>query len=174
MLATSRRTPPPPARPGRDDSKPYTVLLGMGCVLQPGEAPTSQRVIDRIGWGAMPGYHAAWEAEYGPGANLGLHDPEMAAAYKAYIDPLAEEAGSPPDRRYLDVHRGHLAFLKPGEERFVTEAGIRGTFTGTPDEIIERLRTLEAAGVDCLALQAVQGSARETIEEFGRQVIARM
>ena len=159
---------------GRDHSKPYTVLLGMGCVLQPGEPPTSQRVIDRIGWGALPGHHAAWEAEYGPGANLGLHDPEMAAAYKAYIDPLAEEAGSPSDRRYLDVHRGHLAFLKPGEERFVTEAGIRGTFTGTPDEIIERLRTLEAAGVDCLALQAVQGSARETIDEFGRQVIARM
>ena len=56
----------------------------------------------------------------------------------------------------------------------MTEAGLRGTFTGTPDEIIERLRTLEAAGVDCLALQVVQGSARETIEEFGRQVIARM
>ena len=159
---------------GRDDARPYTVLLGMGCILQPGESPTSQRVIDRIGWGTLPPYHAAWEAQYGPGANLGLDDPEMAAAYKAYIDPVADRARSPEDRRYLDVHRGHLAFLKPGEERFVSEAAVRATFTGSPEEIVERLQRLEAAGVDNFALQVVQGSARETIEEFGRQVIARM
>lgn len=159
---------------GRPTEKPYTVILGMGCVLRPGESYTSPRVVDRVGWGTVPAYHAAWEAAYGPGSSLGLHMPDMAAAYKAYIDPYADAKGSPPDRRYLDVHEGHLAFLKPGEEQFVTEEGMRRTFTGPPEEIVERLRTLEAAGVDNLAIQGVRGSARELIEEFGEHVIAKM
>ena len=75
-------------RAGRDGSKPYTVVLGMGCVLQPGESRSSQRVVDRLGWAVMPGFHAAWEAEHGPGSNVGLRVPQMADAYKSYIDGL--------------------------------------------------------------------------------------
>lgn len=155
-------------------TKPYTVILGMGCVLQPGEARDSQRVVDRLGWAVMPGLHAAWEAEHGPGSNLGLDAPELANLYKSYIDGYTAESGSPEDRRYLDVHEGHLAYLKPGEEQFVNQQTLARTFTGTPDEIIERLKGLEAAGVDNLAIQTVQGSARELIEEFSTQIIAKM
>ena len=159
---------------GRDDSKPYTVILGMGCVLRDGESYTSDRVVQRVGWATMPGYHAAWEAEHGPGSDLGLNLPVMADAFKAYIDPVADAAGSPADRRYLDVHRGHLAYLKPGEEQFVTEDAVRATFTGPSEEIVDRLKALEAAGVDNLAIQAVQGSARDLIDEFSQHVIAKM
>jgi alkanesulfonate monooxygenase SsuD/methylene tetrahydromethanopterin reductase-like flavin-dependent oxidoreductase (luciferase family) len=160
--------------PGESGVKPYTVILGMGCVLQPGESRTSDRVVQRLGWAAMPGMHAAWEAQYGPGSNLGLNAPEVAAAYKTYIDDYADSKGSPEDRRYLDVHEGHLAYLKPGEEQFIDEAALSRTFLGSPEEIVERLKGLEAAGVDNLAIQTVQGSARELIDEFSEHVIAKM
>jgi alkanesulfonate monooxygenase SsuD/methylene tetrahydromethanopterin reductase-like flavin-dependent oxidoreductase (luciferase family) len=46
--------------------------------------------------------------------------------------------------------------------------------TGTPEEVRERCRLYAEAGVDHLALQAVPGMGRDLIEEFGREVIARL
>ena len=55
---------------------------------------------------------------------------------------------TPPEKRFQQVHTGHCTFLVPAERRFVTKAGIQGVcFVGTPDEIIERLRTAERAGL---------------------------
>ena len=159
---------------GRAAGKPYTLVRGIGCVLQPGESRDSQRVIDRVGWAAMPAFHAAWEGVHGPGSSLGLRNQGAADAYKSYIDDYTAGSGSPEDRRYLDVHEGHLAYLKPGEEELLNEQVLSRTFTGTPEEIIERLKGLEAAGVDNLAIQCVQDSARELIEEFSTQIIAKM
>ena len=88
----------------------------------------------------MPGLHAQWEAAYGPGADLGMQpDPESTEAFNAYIQEYAETKGTPSDRLYLDVHRGHMVFLKPGEEQFATRDALARTLTGTGPEIIEQL-----------------------------------
>ena len=87
------------------------MALTFGCVLREGESLTSERVIARVGPGVLPGIHAQWEATYGPGSNLGM-DPntETGDAYEAYIHEYSMSHGTPDDRQYLDVHRGHMVF----------------------------------------------------------------
>jgi len=154
--------------------KPYTTLLSTGCVLKAGETMGSRRVMARVGPVAVVAAHAAWETAHG-GAGIGLADEQTAAAYGAYIDRRAARRGSPADRRYLDVHEGHMMFLKDGEEAFVREDLIPLlSLTGPADEVLQRVRDLGAAGVDNLALQVIPGMGRELIEEFGRHVIAKL
>jgi 5,10-methylenetetrahydromethanopterin reductase len=152
---------------------PYTTLLTSGCVLRPGESPTSERVLRRVGPVAVVAMHAVWETAHG-GAGLGIASDELARAYGEYIDALAAKRGSPADRRYLDVHEGHMVVLKPGEERFVDEGFLGMTITGPIESVRERVRALRDAGVDNLALQAVGNDGRELIEEFGREVIGKL
>jgi len=62
----------------------------------------------------------------------------------------------PADRCYQDVHAGHLIYLKPGEERFLTELLIRrGGLIGTGEEMIAQLKALEEAGLRQIAVQVV-------------------
>lgn len=155
------------------EERPYTTLLASGCVLRDGESLTSPRVVQRLGPAVVARAHSAWETARG-GSGLGLRDQELARRYGEYIEDYAAGIGSPADRRYLDVHEGHMAYLKPGEEEFVSERGISRTLVGSPDQIVERIKTLEAAGVRNLAVQVAGTDARDLIEEFGRKVIARL
>ena len=162
------------AAAGRSTDKPYTVGLTSGCVLRDGESLTSERVVERVGPNALPGLHAMWESHYGPGANLGITDPDAAAAFHRYIEEYGEARGSKPDRRYLDVHTGHMVFLKPGEEQFISETSIGATLTGTPAQIIDRLEQMEASGIDNVAIACTNAAgARDLVADFGREVIAK-
>ena len=158
---------------GRSTAKPYTVGLTSGCVLREGESPMSPRVMAQVGPNLVYRSHAIWEASYGPGANLGVpSNPDAAAEYNSYIEEYAEISGTPSGRLYLDVHRGHMVFLKPGEERFATEEALARTLTGTSGQILERLEDLEATGVDNVAISVTDAQgAKDLIEAFGREVI---
>jgi FMNH2-dependent dimethyl sulfone monooxygenase len=57
------------------------------------------------------------------------------------------------------------------EEYSVSNRGLRAGLVGTPDQVIERLRAYEAAGVDLMLLQV--SPQREEMARFGRDVIAR-
>lgn len=162
-------------RAGRSTEKPYTVALSFGCVLRQGETLASQRVMARVGPSIVPGLHAQWEAGFGPGANLGMRpDAEMADAFNTYIQEYAETHGTPSDRLYLDAHRGHMVFLKPEEEQFVTQESLGRSLTGTGPEIIEKLEALEHSGVDNVAISVTDAQgARDLIQDFGREVIAK-
>ncbi len=163
------------SRAGRSTAKPYTVALTYGCVLREGESLTSDRVIARVGPSVLPGTHAQWEATYGPGADLGMQpNTEMGDAYEAYIQEYASARGTPSDRLYLDVHRGHMVFLKPGEEQFATEDAISRSLTGTGTEVIEKLERMEASGIDNVAISVTDAEgARDLIQDFGREVISK-
>ena len=65
---------------------------------------------------------------------------------------------------------GHMVFLKPGEEAFVTREALARPLTGSGPEIIERLEGMEAAGIDNVAI-SVTGpeAARDLIQDFGRE-----
>jgi len=154
--------------------KPYATMLTTGCVLRDGEGIESERVLRRVGPVAVVSVHAIWEGARGR-HGFGLQDAATAAAYDRYIEEYAARRGSPADRRYLDVHEGHMLYLKPGEEAFVTRELLPFlTLTGRPEDVRERCRALAAAGIDNLALQALPGMGRELIEEFGREVIAKL
>ncbi|MGH8012200.1 MAG: LLM class flavin-dependent oxidoreductase [Candidatus Binataceae bacterium] len=156
-------------RAGRNiDAMPNTVLT-TGCVLKPGESATSVRVIDRVGAFAIVILHALWEQ-----SPITKHAPgpldQLGARFR---DEYVAHMKTPADRRYLEVHEGHLIYLKPGEERFLDEGLLRAsTLTGTGPELVERIKALEAAGVKQVALQ-VTNHGREMIEEFSREVIAK-
>ncbi len=160
---------------GLSAAKPYTVALANGCVLREGESLASERVVAQVGPNVLPLLHAQWEADHGQGADLGVRpNSEISGGYDAYIQNLAAENGRPADRLYLDVHRGHMVFLKPGEEAFVTREALARTLTGSGPEIIERLEGMEAAGIDNVAI-SVTGpeAARDLIQDFGKEVIAK-
>lgn len=157
-----------------EGGKPYTTMLTTGCILRNGESFASERVIRRVGPVTVVGVHAIWESARG-GHGFGLANDGLAKAFDGYIEGYAAGHGSPADRRYLDVHEGHMLYLKPGEEAFVIPEMIPVlSLTGTADDVLERCRMFAAAGVDNLALQAIPGMGRELIEEFARHVIAKM
>ncbi len=146
-----------------------TVALTTGCILRPGETATSPRVMQRVGPYAIVGLHAQWE--HSPVA--APLPPEMVALANRYRDEYVSKMKTPANRRYRQVHEGHLIYLKPGEDRYIPENLIRGvTLTGTGAEIIARLKELEAAGLKQVALQIVN-DGRALIEEFSREVIAK-
>ena len=151
-------------------AKPFpTIALSTGCVLRPGESITSQRVIDRVGPFAIVALHALWEQS---AVANNLPGP-LQTLYERYNTEYVAKLKTPPDRRYLEVHEGHLIYLKPGEERYVDEALIRGfSLTGTGEEIIARLKALEVVGLKQVAIQVVN-NGREMIEEFSHEVIAK-
>jgi 5,10-methylenetetrahydromethanopterin reductase len=154
-------------------TKPYTTFLTTGCILRDGEAADSARVVDRVGPVAVVALHAIWETAHG-GMGFGFGDEATARAYGDYVDAYAADRGSPADRRYLDVHEGHMAYLKPGEAAFVSEGLLGISLVGSADEVRQRVRDLRDAGLDNLALQVMPGQARDLIEEFSRDVIAKL
>jgi alkanesulfonate monooxygenase SsuD/methylene tetrahydromethanopterin reductase-like flavin-dependent oxidoreductase (luciferase family) len=57
--------------------------------------------------------------------------------------------------RFRRMHDGHLTFLQEEERRFVTPEAIPATcLAGEPEEIIERIRELENAGIQEIALMS--------------------
>lgn len=111
-------------------------LLTMGTVLGPGEGPDSPRVLEAIG----PGIAVVWHGTY--------------AASGAGVDALPggkgwrEEVERYPERsRHLHVHEGHLVELTDRDRRHLAPELAGVTTTGTPDELRERARALEAGGV---------------------------
>ena len=80
----------------------------------------------------------------------------------------------PEDARYLENHRGHLMFLRPEEERFVTGGLIKGmTLTGTSAELVEQLQGLKAAGYKQFCVHARNGREIEMMEDWA-EVIAKV
>ena len=74
----------------------------------------------------------------------------------------------------MKVHEGHMIYIKPGEERFVTAEVIAAfSMTAPRERIIERIRELEAAGLDEIAFCVPNDGSRERIAELGREIVSR-
>src|SRR5208282_3364308 len=96
--------------------------------------------------------HGLWEAP----ANTNLLPGPLLDLWERYRDEYVAKMKTPPDRRYLEVHEGHLIYMKPGEEKYVVEPLVRAiTLTGRGEEIIARLKALEAEGARQVAIQVV-------------------
>jgi alkanesulfonate monooxygenase SsuD/methylene tetrahydromethanopterin reductase-like flavin-dependent oxidoreductase (luciferase family) len=157
-------------RAGRKiDDMPIAVLTS-GCVLRDGETAGSPRVVERMGPFAIVFLHALWEAS---AVAAGLQGP-LLGLWEHYRDEYVAKMKTPAAKRYLEMHEGHLIYMRPGEEKYADETLIRTmTLTGHGDEIIARIKALEAAGVKQVAMQVVYPHGREMIEDFSRAVIAK-
>ena len=153
---------------GRSVDDISSMALTTTCLLQPNESPTSPRVLERVGPYAILPLHAMWE-----GSAVAVEQSPLGELYARYRDNYIANMQTPEDRRYLEIHEGHLIYLKSGEEDYLTDELVRSsTLTGTSEEIIARIKSLEAAGLTQVTVQAVT-NGRELIEEFGREVIAK-
>jgi 5,10-methylenetetrahydromethanopterin reductase len=155
---------------GRDLDDLYATAVGGGCVMREGEPADSPRVKAQAGPAAAIGFHAYAEAD-----ELGLLfpvPPPLQAKFDAYRNVYRKY--QPPDARYLQNHRGHLMFLRPEEQAFLTADVIRGmTFTGTAPELIEQLQAIKAAGYRQFAFHARHGHEMAMLEDWA-EVVAKI
>lgn len=158
------------ARAGRSfDQLPNSVLTS-GCVLRDGEKPDSPRVVERMGPFAVVFLHALWEAS---AVSTGLPAP-LLKLWERYRDEYVAKMKTPESKRYLEMHEGHLVYMRPGEEKYASADLISTmTLTGRGEEIRARIKTLEAAGVKQVSIQVVHPFGRDMIEDFSREVIAK-
>lgn len=153
---------------GRDPRQLYAVAQGSGCVLAEGEAYDSPRAKAQAGPSAVMVLHDLVEAE--EHRSLGYRLP-------ADLQPLLETFRTiyaqytPPEAKYLQVHRWHLMRLRPEEEHLVTADMIkRLSLTGTRQHLREAIRTLRDAGYAQFAAHIRYG--HETMVEAWAEVLA--
>ena len=78
----------------------------------------------------------------------------------------------PENARFRQVHEGHLIYMQPEERKYVTPDAIRATcVVGTPEEIIERLRTLEKTGIREVTLWPPMDQERKVCRDFAELVM---
>ena len=143
--------------------------LTTAVVLEPGETLESERAIRDCGPFVVSSIHYIYEKIRELG---GEPPPHMRGFWKKYCR-LVEE--TPERSRHLRVHAGHCTWLHPDEAEFVTPELICTTcLAGPPDELVERLRHLDEAGLDHVMLLPSLETQRRTIEAFSRQVMARL
>jgi 5,10-methylenetetrahydromethanopterin reductase len=139
-------------------------------VLQPGEDPGSERVLRHAGATALSTVHYL----YDKWVDQGRRDPPAAlrSMWPDYVD--AVEA-APAEVRHQRVHAGHNTFVYQDEARFVTPDLVqRFVLIGTSDELVARLRELEAAGLDELLLLPDLEHRDEDTEAFAIDVLPRL
>lgn len=152
-----------------DRSHFYTTALTTISVLGPGESADSSRIRDECGAFAMATVHYA----YDQWRQLGKAPP-------AFLGDLWDEycamlAALPADRLHQRIHAGHNCWVLPEEERFVTGELIEATcLVGSADRIVQRLRALEAAGLDQVMVLPAFAPRYSVIERVAREVLSRL
>jgi 5,10-methylenetetrahydromethanopterin reductase len=148
---------------GVDPATKRKTLFLWGSVLRDGETCDSPRVRAEVGPFSAQVLHAIMETiDRGADASGGAED-----AAAADDSPIARqvpgyramyETYQPLDERYLQLHRGHLVYIRPDEEEHVTGDLIAATTTtATPDELRERLRRVVDAGYDEIVVGITPG-----------------
>jgi 5,10-methylenetetrahydromethanopterin reductase len=151
---------------GRKAETLDAVVLTGGAILQEGEAADSPRAVAQAGPRAAMLLHRAADAALAGLPMMAPMPPAVAESVEGYVE-LARKF-TPQGAHYLENHRGHLMFVKPGERPFVTAELIRRTtYTATEKELKERFAALAEAGYSEIAVQIVPGQ-EHAIEDWGR------
>ena len=133
-------------RPVDGEGPSWRAVLLFGTVLADGEPVTSDRVLGAAGHGLAVAYHALYERG-GAAAVDGLPG---GATWRAQIE------AAPPEQRHLLTHENHLVSLTPRDRAALAEGASLMTaisFTGTRDELRDKVAVLEAAGATEIAYQ---------------------
>jgi 5,10-methylenetetrahydromethanopterin reductase len=142
------------------------VVLTGGVVLDEHEPADSPRAMAQAGPRAAMLLHRAADAALMGWPAIASVPPEVADTVAGYVE-LARQF-RPQGAHYLENHRGHLMFVKPEEQPFVTAELIRSTcFAATEKELKARIAALAAAGYTEIAIQIVPGQ-EHAIEDWGR------
>ncbi len=147
---------------GQSDSL-HSTLFTLGCVLKTGESATSERALAQAGPLAAVGYHALVEG-FASEMIGSMFPPERVKQIEDYRKIY--EQYEPKDAKYLQLHRGHLMFNRPEELPFLTEELMsESTFTGTKDQLVDKIRRLKEGGISQFTIQLVHGQ-EDAIEDW--------
>jgi 5,10-methylenetetrahydromethanopterin reductase len=114
----------------------WCAMLVFGTVLDDGEAPDSARAFEAAGPAVGAMYHAIYESE--PAAVDGMPN---GTEWRASIEAV------PAELRHLAVHEDHLIRVNDRDRLFLDPAMLAAvSWTGTRDELAERITTTEQAG----------------------------
>ncbi len=134
--------------------------------LRRGESSASPRVLQSVAPFVTNAYHFIVEWGTAPIATTPEVEPDI-ARYKEYVETL------PAQSRHMILHEGHLIYARPEEREFVTPAMADLVASiGEPDELIERIRALENAGLSQYIIQVTDEPERQ-LREFAEFVIGR-
>ncbi len=98
---------------------------------------------------------------------------EVKAAFLAARYPFrATKNGADDLPPHIRAYEGYLQKVHPWQRALMSETLLRVTsIAGTPDECLEQLQALRAAGVSLVILSPLPHLADESIEMFGREVL---
>jgi alkanesulfonate monooxygenase SsuD/methylene tetrahydromethanopterin reductase-like flavin-dependent oxidoreductase (luciferase family) len=143
-----------------------TATLTTMVVLDEGEAPFSDRVREQAGAFAISALHYTYEQwrQYGRRPSPMVAD--IWDEYVAMLDAVPEE------RRHQRIHAGHNCWVMPEEERFVTPELVEATcMIGTPIQLADRLRALEAAGLSQVMLLPPLAVKEQVLRDVATKVM---
>jgi alkanesulfonate monooxygenase SsuD/methylene tetrahydromethanopterin reductase-like flavin-dependent oxidoreductase (luciferase family) len=157
------------ARTGRTIEGFRNAALINVALLQPGEAADSDRIKQAVGPNVMASVYYFYDTVH----ERGIDPPDfLRRIWKPYC-ALVEQ--TPPEHRHFRTHEFHYTDLHPGEADLIDEQLIRDTcLVGTADELIERIRTLEAEGLQELIFATGNAAKWRLAEDFSRGVMARL
>lgn len=112
------------------------VMLAMGTVLAPGESYESPRVAEAIGPAVAVVWHGTYEAR-----------PQVIDQIPGGKTWREEVEKFPANLRHLYVHEGHLVEMTARDRKAYTPLLAGTTFSGTPAELRQKAKDLEAKGV---------------------------
>ena len=82
---------------------------------------------------------------------------------------------TPPEHRHFRTHEYHYTRLHPGEAELIDADLVRATcLAGTAEEIVERVRALEAEGLQELMFATGVDEKWRFAEAFSRLVMSRL
>ncbi len=148
----------------------YTTALTSTVILNPGESLRSDRAIEIAGSWVVCCIHFVYEVwQYTKNDEV---VPEyLSGIWEEYVD-YVNNMETPVEKRYQQVHEGHCSFHPQAERRFITPEAIEGTcITGDPNEVAEKIRKAEAAGLSEVSLLPPLAYAREVVRDFAQKVM---
>jgi 5,10-methylenetetrahydromethanopterin reductase len=167
MLANARRGAERVGRTLAPDF--YTSAMVTLVMREPSQPLDSPRIIAECGAAVLSGLHYLVARHL----ETGEDPPDYARGiWKAYLEWLNE---APPEIRHQRLHGSHYSFLDRREARFLTADLIRGsTLSGTPDELVERVRELGCEGLKQIMLYPPLNRQYRVIEDFAGTVMSRI
>lgn len=157
------------ARNGREMTGFHSATLTNLVLLEPGEAADSDRVKRSVGANIMSSVYYFYDVFHERGIEP---PPFLRRIWKPYC-ALVEQ--TPPEHRHFRTHEFHYTDLHPGEAELIDEELIRETCViGSPDEVTERIRSLERDGLREMVFAVGNETKWRLAEEFSRSVMARL
>lgn len=151
---------------GRDPLAVPSKAIVPTALLRRGESVASPRVLQSLAPFITNFLHVQveWDETLLP---VPPHLREPIARYRKYAASL------PVETRHLTLHEGHLVYARDDEREFLLpEIAEAVALVGEPDQVIERIRALEAAGLSHFAFQVTDDPVGQ-LHAFASEVIRR-